>query len=116
MFVEFRISPARQGLLDASDARRSEILDESGFDAHSGTVRARLDGSWDRVMSVIHDCHKALVKGYPRIVTMIAIVDDHVADHDSGWPQLLHEMVPSLLDEVGQTTQPARRIPVDFHQ
>ena len=114
MFVEFRISPARQGLVETGDARRSEMLDESVFDGHSGTVQARLEGSWDRVMSVIHDCHAALVNGYPRIVTTIVIVDDHV--DDNGWPQLLHEMVPSLPDHVGQATQPARRIPVDFHQ
>jgi uncharacterized protein YqgV (UPF0045/DUF77 family) len=116
MFVEFRISPARQGLLETSDARRSEILDESGFDGHSGTVQASLEGSWDRVMSVIHDCHAALVNGYPRIVTTIVIVDDHVDDHDNGWPKLLHEMVPSLPDQVRQATQPARRIPVEYHQ
>ena len=113
MFVEFTISPARGWLLKTSTTQADDTLERSGIDGRSGRVNARLEGSWDEVMAVIRGCHEALVDGYPRVVTTIVVVDDHV--DEPGSLHLTRELVLSGRHQVGFDTQHERRIPVEFH-
>ena len=114
MFVQFSIRPARPTHLEREPARGTETLERSGCDGCPRPMSARLEGSWDQVMSVIRGCHQALVDGHPRVVTTIVVIDDQVNGVSSDWPHCLEETIPSVKAHGGLIAPNARRIPVSL--
>jgi uncharacterized protein YqgV (UPF0045/DUF77 family) len=90
---------------------------ENAYAAHDGQddawepLSACIEGSWDRVMSMIQGCHQAEVASHRRVVTTIIVIEDG-RDHSYGMKQ----HIPTGRMQLTPVEQFMRRIPVSVHQ
>ena len=77
MLVEFSMFPLDQGThLSSSVARVLKLVDKSGLDYRLTSMGTIVEGSWQRVMALIQQCHERLMENSDRVITTIKI-DDH---------------------------------------
>jgi len=115
MFVEFSIRAMRQPFGEADVTGEVETVECAEAAERGRSMNASVEGSWEQVMSVIRGCHQAHAGGHPRVVTTIIVVDDSVNGHRPGSPRFLQDAAHSVEVQVGQPSQPVRRIRVDIH-
>ena len=77
MLVEFSMIPLDQGThLSSSVARVLKLVNKSGLDYRLTSMGTIVEGSWQRVMALIGQCHERLMEDSDRVITTIKI-DDH---------------------------------------
>ncbi|PIQ84420.1 MAG: hypothetical protein COV75_02315 [Candidatus Omnitrophica bacterium CG11_big_fil_rev_8_21_14_0_20_63_9] len=64
-------SPSLSSLL----AEVAKIIDRSGLDYRVGPMGTVLEGDWDRIMTVVKQCHLAMLQSTSRVMTTIRIDD-----------------------------------------
>jgi uncharacterized protein (TIGR00106 family) len=90
MIVEFSINPMDSTHISRDLAYLVEILEGSGLSYRLGPMGTCAEGEWDRVMDVIHRCHRAMAGRHERVMTSI-LIDDR-----KGHPHKLADMVRSV--------------------
>ncbi len=77
MLVEFSMFPLDKGThLSSSVARVLKLVHKSGLDYRLTSMGTIVEGSWQRVMALIQQCHERLMEDSDRVITTIKI-DDH---------------------------------------
>ena len=115
MFVEFSIRPMTQPSGKADVSGEIETIEREDAAGRPRSMSASIEGSWEQVMAVIRGCHQAHAEDHSRVVTTIIVVDDDVDVRGSGWPRFLRAAVPSAGDQIVNSSQHVRRIPVEVH-
>jgi uncharacterized protein (TIGR00106 family) len=76
MLVEFSIIPVGRGESIGDEiAKVLRIVDESGLKYKANPMGTVIEGEWDEVMGVIKKCHEELIRGLPRVYSMITVDD-----------------------------------------
>ncbi len=77
MLVEFSMFPLDKGThLSAPLAKVLKLVDKSGLDYRLTSMGTIVEGSWQRIMALIQQCHERLMEDSERVITTIKI-DDH---------------------------------------
>ena len=76
MMVEFSVVPIGKGVsLSAVIAEVMNIVVESGVNYRVNPMGTVLEGDWDAVMSVVKQCHEAVMKNAERAIMTIKVDD-----------------------------------------
>lgn len=76
ILVEFSIVPLGKGVsVSPVVARVLKIVVESGISYKANPMGTVLEGEWDRVMSIVKECHQEVMKNADRAITSIKIDD-----------------------------------------
>ena len=76
MLAEFSITPIGKGTsVSKYVARCLKIVDASGLDYRMNAMGTVVEGSFDEVLSLIANCHKAVARDSERVSTIIKIDD-----------------------------------------
>ncbi|HIH01983.1 TPA: MTH1187 family thiamine-binding protein [Thermoplasmata archaeon] len=82
MLAEFSVVPLGKGeSISQYVAECMKLVDASGLDYRFTPMGTVLEGDFDEVMSVIHECHKAVMASCPRVLTTIRIDDRKGVSH-----------------------------------
>ena len=77
MLAELELIPL--GLAGASVsgvlAQVATLIDQSGLDYRVGPMGTTVEGEWDQIMRLAKQCHQAIGKAAPRVMTTIRIDD-----------------------------------------
>ncbi len=74
--AEFSISPLGKGLsVSKYVARCLDLVDRSGLPYRLNPMGTVVEGSFDEVLALIAQCHKAVARDSPRVSTIIKIDD-----------------------------------------
>jgi len=83
MLAEFSIFPLGKGVsLSAYVGKVLDIIDKSGLDYKLTSMGTIIEGDFNKVMSLIAKCHKAVLKDCDRVITNIKIDDKKGAKRD----------------------------------
>lgn len=96
MLVELSIIPIGTNLhMSAELAKALQLVDASGLPYQLTPSGTRIEGEWDAVMPLIHQCHERVRKSAPHVITMIKIEDDEDERHK------LTRNISSIEEKVG---------------
>jgi uncharacterized protein (TIGR00106 family) len=77
ILAEFSVVPLDKGThLSGPIARVLKLVDKSGLDYRLTSMGTIVEGSWQRVMALIQQCHERMMEDSERVITTIKI-DDH---------------------------------------
>ena len=83
MLAEFSVFPLGEGVsLSAYVGKILAIIDKSGLDYKLTSMGTIVEGDFNKVMSLIAKCHKAVLKDCDRVITNIKIDDKKGAKGD----------------------------------
>jgi uncharacterized protein (TIGR00106 family) len=102
VLVQFTIYPMDGTHMSKAVAAIVNVLDEAGVDYRLGPMGTAVEGSWDKVLPAIHQCHELMREMHPRVITTITI--DDRKEH----PHHLDEMVSVVEQRLGHA---ARKVP-----
>lgn len=98
MIAEFSIVPLGKGVsLSKYVARVLDIVDKSGVSYKVNPMGTVVEGNYDKVMSLIRECHFAMLEQADRVVTSIKI------DHRKGVENAIEKKIPSVEEKLGRT-------------
>ena len=76
MIVQFSIVPLGRGTsVSRRVAEALRIVESSGLDYRLTPMGTVVEGSWDDVMALVRQCHRAVLKHEKRVLTTITIDD-----------------------------------------
>ena len=80
MLIELSVLPlGRDTHLSDEIAEALKIVDDSGLPYQLTPSGTCIEGEWDEVMSVVHQCHERMRQMSPHVVTTVRIEDDQGA-------------------------------------
>jgi uncharacterized protein (TIGR00106 family) len=83
-----------------------EILETAGVEYRLGPLATAVEGDWEQVISAIRNCHQAMRRQHPRVITTITI-DDRKDE-----PHHLDEMVSIVEKHLGHAARQTGRKPL----
>ena len=100
LLAELEIIPiGTQGpSLSAQLTEVAKLIDRSGLDYRVGPMGTIVEGDWDRVMTLVKQCHQAVLASTSRVMTTIRI--DERKDQPA--PGRITRKVQSLETRVGK--------------
>ena len=97
MIAEFSVVPLGKGeSVSQYVAECLKIVEESGIDYRINPMGTVLEGDYDRVMSVIRECHVKVAELCPRVITTIKI------DDRKGARRMLETKIESVEKRLGR--------------
>lgn len=96
VLLEFSMFPLQSGSLSPYVARSLDIIDKSGLKYQLNPMGTVIEGEWDQVMTVVHDCFDAMSADCDRISTTIKI------DYRKGSENRITAKVSSVEEAVGR--------------
>lgn len=105
MLAELSIFPVGGKTHSSTElAKVLKLVEESGLPYQLTPSATCIEGEWDQVMSLIHQCHDRVLKGSPHVVTFIKL------EEDDGERDKLTRNVTSVEEKVGHTlsTEPRK--------
>jgi uncharacterized protein (TIGR00106 family) len=97
MLAEFSSFPVGKDVsLSKYVARSLDLIDKSGLNYKINPMGTVVEGEWDEVMSLIKNCHEAILADTERVVTNIKI------DDRKGVKNALDRKIKSVEEKVGK--------------
>ena len=96
VLLEFSMFPLQSGSLSPYVARSLDIIDKSGLNYQLNPMGTVIEGEWDEVMTVVHDCFDAMIADCDRISTTIKI------DYRKGSENRITAKVSSVEEVLGR--------------
>jgi uncharacterized protein (TIGR00106 family) len=96
MVAQFSILPIGELSMSRTLVRVMKIIDEGGLDYRVGPMGTSVEGSWEKVLRLIHRCHDAVLANHPRVYTTISI------DDRKGTQGALSKKVLSVIEKSGR--------------
>lgn len=82
MLCEFKIAPLGSSESVSRDvARIIDIIENSGLPSQTHAMGTIVEGEWDAIISLIHECHRTMRETHRRVITDIHIDDREGARH-----------------------------------
>ena len=106
MLFELSVIPTGQVHLSGVIAEVLKVIDASGVPYQLTPAGTCLEGEWDAVMPLLHDCHRTARHHSPHVITTIRIDDD-------GETNKLAQNIRSVEEKAGValSTMPASSAP-----
>lgn len=79
-------------------AQVAKLIDQSGLDYRLGPMGTTVEGDWDRIMTLVKQCHQAVLQSSSRVLTTIRL-DDRKDKPGSG---RIVQKIESLEAKVGR--------------
>lgn len=100
MLAELEIVPigTETASLSSQLAEVAKLIDHSGLDYRVGAMGTVIEGDWDRIMTLVKQCHQAVLGSTSRVMTTIRIDDRK----DRPGPGRIVQKVQSLETKVGK--------------
>ncbi|MBN1795021.1 MAG: MTH1187 family thiamine-binding protein [Candidatus Omnitrophica bacterium] len=100
MLVEFSVIPIGGGRsLSGRVAKIIDIVDKSGLKYKLTDMGTIVEGSWDRVFSVIKKCHRQVLKDSGRAYTRV------VVDETRGRNRRISEKISAVEKKLGRAVK-----------
>jgi uncharacterized protein (TIGR00106 family) len=97
MIAEFSIVPLGEGSSVGSRiAEALDIVDRSGLPYKINPMGTVVEGDWDEVMGIVRQCHDALMRHAPRLITTIRV------DDRKGVSGMMERKVKSVEEKLGR--------------